>query len=68
MSSASRDFARLLRWRHAGFRRRRLPYLFEQWVKFFLRELLLPIRRPSTWYLIRRIRAVIAQGETIIEA
>jgi hypothetical protein len=64
----SRDLSRVLRWRHASFRRRRFPYLFEQWVTFPFNRLTFPIRMPLTWWHVRRIRLAIAQGETVIEA
>lgn len=64
----TRDFRRLLRWRHAGFRRRRLPYVVEQCVTFPLNRLTWPLRMPHTWWFLRRLRLAHAQGETVIEA
>ena len=62
-----RELARICRWRHAGFRRRRLPHVW-----YVLTQ------RPRNWWylasnprvalLVYRIRRAIAQGDTIIEA
>lgn len=68
MSGASRDLARLARWRHPGFRRRRLPYLVEQFVTFPLRQLTFPLRHPGLWLFARAVRRAAKVGETVIEA
>ena len=64
----SRDLSRLLRWRHAGFRRRRLPYLVEQWVAFPLARLTFPFRDPWTWYAFRAQLRAAERGQRVLAA
>ena len=62
MLVVSRELSRALRWRHAGFRRRRLPYLLEVWCKFPLQRLTFPFRRPDLYLVALMARRAGRQG------
>lgn len=62
-----RELARILRWRHAGFRRRRSPHVWYVLTRH-PRNWLFLVSNPRVALLVYRIRRAVAQDETIIEA
>lgn len=63
----SRELGRILRWRHASFLRRRLPFVWE--------VLTAPVRNwvylathPELRRVVRAVRRALAEGDTVIEA
>ena len=58
----SRELGRVLRWRHASFRRRRLPFVWETYRLFSWRGVSFPFRDPRMWWFSVRVRLHYAIG------